>query len=560
MLGALLFLALAAWGVAYALVGDKVPRGTTVDGIGIGGLDRAAAASRVAEEMAPRVAEPIGLTLDLPEGPREFAVVPESAGLRVDAAATVDQAGRGSPNPVDLFRALFGQQRLDPVVEVDSARLDAAVARIARQVDRPVREGAIRFAGGRAVAVQPQTGRTLDRTQAAEQLRDAFLADGGPRDLAASEDPPKVGPQEVTRVLRSFATPAMAAPVVLRANGQQIVVPPTTLDDALSVTAGPDGRLTPRLDNAKLLAALKDDIDRVATPARSARYRLSGGRPVLVPAVDGRRLDPARVPPAVFALLPKPAPRVADLPTVVAPAEITTAEAKGLGVKEVVGEFTTRYPTDTEARIVNIHRAADLMDGTFLAPGETFSLNGAVGERTGARGFARGYIIRDGRLRVDYGGGVSQVATTTFNAFYFGGFEHVTHKPHSFYISRYPVGREATVFWPDVDLKFRNDSRYGVLVDASYTRGTVTVRLWSTKRYDIGSVTGQRRNIRPFKTLTDREQGCVEQEGVVGFSITVTRVFRQGGRVLKREPFYTTYNPEDRITCAPGTRALPGLD
>ena len=106
---------------------------------------------------------------------------------------------------------------------------------------------------------------------------------------------------------------------------------------------------------------------------------------------------------------------------------------------------TTRTPSTATP---TSGRAAELVNGTLLKPGEEFSLNEVVGERTAENGFTKGFIISDGVFKEDLGGGVSQVATTTFNAMFFAGLEDVEHKPHSFYIDRYPVGREATVAWP----------------------------------------------------------------------------------------------------------------
>ena len=108
----------------------------------------------------------------------------------------------------------------------------------------------------------------------------------------------------------------------------------------------------------------------------------------------------------------------------------------------------------------------------MLAPGDTFSMNGIVGERTGENGFTEGFIIADGVFKEDLGGGVSQLATTLFNAMFFAGLKDVEHRPHSFYIDRYPVGREATVVWGALDLRFQNDTPYGVLVDTSTTPST----------------------------------------------------------------------------------------
>ena len=172
---------------------------------------------------------------------------------------------------------------------------------------------------------------------------------------------------------------------------------------------------------------------------------------------------------------------------------------------------------------MNIGRASELINGTLVLPGETFSLNETVGERTAENGFVKGFIIGGGQFREDFGGGVSQVATTTFNAVFFAGLEDVEHKPHSFYISRYPAGREATVAWPTVDLKFRNDAETGVLMQYIHTPGEITVRFWGTKAYDeIRSVSSERYTTRPDDEIEDSEE-CVDQAPVSGFDITVTR-------------------------------------
>ena len=151
-----------------------------------------------------------------------------------------------------------------------------------------------------------------------------------------------------------------------------------------------------------------------------------------------------------------------DIPAEVVEPEFTTEDAKALGIKKEVSKFTTYFPY-AEYRNINIGRAAELVDGTIVRPGETFSLNGTVGERTAENGFVKGFVISNGIFKEDFGGGVSQMATTMFNAAFFAGMTDVQHKPHSFYIDRYPVGREATVAWPTVDLQWRNDTPYGVL-------------------------------------------------------------------------------------------------
>ena len=203
----------------------------------------------------------------------------------------------------------------------------------------------------------------------------------------------------------------------------------------------------------------------------------------MVPAKPGVSYDPDDVSGAFLELVTQPeGEREMKVEATVAEPDFTTEDAQALKIKEQVSTFTTYYPY-AEYRNINIGRAAELVDGTMLKPGETFSLNDTVGERTGENGFTEGFIISDGIFKEDLGGGVSQMATTTFNAMFFAGLKDVEHKPHSFYIDRYPVGREATVAWGSVDLRFQNDTPYGVLIHATRhaeharrRQGVVTVR------------------------------------------------------------------------------------
>jgi vancomycin resistance protein YoaR len=158
---------------------------------------------------------------------------------------------------------------------------------------------------------------------------------------------------------------------------------------------------------------------------------------------------------------------------------------------------------------------------------------------------------------VELGGGVSQIATTTFNAMFFAGLEDVQHKPHSVYISRYPEGREATVAWPSVDLRFRNDTSHGVFVTASVRKaapggqGSATVSMWSTKTWDISSRKSARYAFTDPPTRYLDAPDCEASSGGPGFQVDVTRVFRRPGSVetVRTERFHTVYNPEPRLIC-----------
>nr|BFE83035.1 hypothetical protein GCM10020093_056360 [Planobispora longispora] len=226
------------------------------------------------------------------------------------------------------------------------------------------------------------------------------------------------------------------------------------------------------------------------------------------------------------------------------------AEMRKLGVKEKISEFTTMYPC-CAPRVTNIRTIAKLLDGHLVKPGETFSLNGVVGQRDKARGFVEAPMIQGGRLIPSVGGGISQFVTTMYNAVFFGGLEDVQHMAHEFYISRYPAGRESTVSWPQPDFRWKNDSPYGVLVKTSSTSTSVTVTFWSTKRYEIESVSSERYNPTQFERKTDSGPDCIPMTGQPGFTIDVTRIFKQDGKEIKREKKTTVYKPELDLKCVP---------
>jgi len=230
---------------------------------------------------------------------------------------------------------------------------------------------------------------------------------------------------------------------------------------------------------------------------------------------------------------------------------LTTEQAQALGIKQVIGEFTTGgFAT---ASGVNIRVVAEKVNGAIVQPRATFGLN----EYTGTRGVDQGYvpagIIQEGALSTAVGGGISQFATTLYNAAYFAGVGDVTHTPHSFYISRYPAGREATVFDGEIELAFSNDYDTGVLIHTIWTDSDITVRLWGTKHVEVESISGDRFDFTsPQVVVKPYGQSCTPSGGTQGFSIVNTRVISDlAGAEIRREDFTTVYNGQQNVVCSP---------
>ncbi|MDQ1727289.1 MAG: hypothetical protein QOK14_1334 [Frankiaceae bacterium] len=529
-----------------------IPRGTSVAGVDVSGRTIADAARLIAVG-GDQVRRP--LVLQLPGG-QEEQLDPAAAGLGIDAQASARRAASRPWSPWGIASALTGHRSFDPVISVDDAKLEAAVTKIGAGIQSEFREGDIVFNGTAPMAVAPQSGQQLAAADAVARIRGAYLVSAAPIPLPFTTSDPTLTPDEVQRALTEVAQPAVAADVTVRAGAATVVVSPSAIAAALSF-APKAGYLEPFLDGAKLLASLGSTVSGFSATPKDARFTVVNGKPVIIPSVTGRELTAEALATAVRSVLTAPAPRTAQLLLSAVEPAFTTAQATALGIKEKVGEFTTYHPC-CAARVTNIHTIADIVSGTIVLPGKAFDLNGVVGERDVARGFVSAPMIDHGVFVESVGGGVSQFATTTYNAAFFGGFPIPEHQTHSYYISRYPAGREATVSWPKPDLRWVNDSKYGAMVTASYTGTSLTVTIWSTKRFDVQSISSPR--YRPTTApaiVYNTRPGCESAQGGPGFDIDVTRVFSSGGQELRRETIHTRYLPEPVIVCGPKPAPKP---
>lgn len=541
--------------VGYLMAGDKLPTNAQVAGVAVGGLSRSSAVQKLTADLGPRAAAPITVTA----GGKTAQVAPHDAGLQVDFVKSVAAAGGGrSLNPAHILQVLTGGSSTEAVVGVDEAKLSGAVRELATQVDRPPADATIAYDGARIEQTAAKNGLTVQQKSAATALRATFLQ---PRtaalDLPVETVEPAVTSVEADEVVAGFAKPAVSAPVkVVAGAAGTFDVSPTMIGNAVTFTAK-DGTLVPRLDAAKLRENAATVVEKVElTKPKGATVRIVAGKPKVVPAVNGTTVEAANLAKAIEPVLTKAgAERRADVELTGSDADFSTEDAAKLGIKEVTGEFTTYFPY-ASYRNVNIGRAAELIDNTVLKPGDTFSLNGIVGERTKANGFTEGFIISDGKFKKELGGGVSQSATTTYNAMFFAGLKDVEHRPHTLYINRYPPGREATVAWPSLDLKFQNNTDHGVLVQADVVRstasrrGSITVKMWSTKTYDrITATETVKSNFTTGRSLDDSSPDCEPTSPVQGFDAAYQRLFYRGGEVVKRESYSWRYGPTDQVTC-----------
>jgi vancomycin resistance protein YoaR len=543
-----------ALGLAFAGSPARIAEGVQIAGVDVGGLTAAEARALLERRFARLQATPVTFVA----GTRSFDLTPAQLGVNVDWAAAVETArneGEGF-GPVRGFRRIhtriFGEE-IVPATEVSSASLDYALGEIAREVERPARDASIRLRALTPMLVPGATGQALDRAAAEQVVARALSAFGRATvGLPVRITTPSVTGQELRRALAQTRT-ALSGPVQLRVGKTGWRLTRQRLAGMLVLPA--DGRAQLSIGGAGADRFLDRIAERVARPPVDASFQVRGDGSVRVVAgVYGRELDRDATAQAILGAAVSPADRVAIGPTRSARPERTTAEARAMGITSQLVAYSTGY-AGTADRIHNLQLAISLLDGTLVSPGGTFSLNDAVGERTAERGFRVAPVIIGNEYEEAVGGGVSQVATTIFNAAWEAGLKIAERNPHALYISRYPLGRDATVNYPDLDLKFLNDTEKWILVKGWSTDSGITVSLY-------GAPTGRRvvssagpltvRGAPPVERIPDPElpkgQRMVEAEGEPPRSVTVTRtVYLANGEVLYDESWTTNYRGEKRI-------------
>jgi len=299
--------------------------------------------------------------------------------------------------------------------------------------------------------------------------------------------------------------------------------------------------------------------------AVNARFIVDGKRVRIRPSRPGLAVDGRWVADSVAAAAGSSFSR-ASLRLKQIRADLTTSEAEKLGIRQQISTFTTDMGPSSSNRIHNVQLMANYIDGTIVRPGDSFSFNESVGPRTPERGFREGQMIIGSLLLPAIGGGVCQTATTLFNNAFELGLPIVERHNHSFYISHYPLGRDATVSWGGPDFAFKNDLKTGILIKTSYTSSTLTFSFYGTDPgRRVVSSTGERTNWRSPRTTYALDpyapRGSVRTvsgSNQSGFDVTVTRKVFEHGKLERRDAFTSSYIAVGPTQIYGPGRSIPG--
>lgn len=535
------------YGIDLLINHGDVPRGVTVADADIGGKSPDEARKVLHKELEPRMTEPI----EIAAGDTHTELSPDKAGLKLDWNATLHAAGDQSYNPITRLTSFFTTRDIGVVTSADKDRLATSMAALAGDVNRKPVEGDIEFDGAEPAAVKPRAGQKLKTEAATHLVLKQWVANHALR-LPVSQRPVHVKAKAVRAAMNKVAKPAVSGPVTVHGKGDDATLRPEGIAAALSFEPTDNGKLTAKIDPDKVADGV--DLDATEKSGKDAEIVFKDAEPTVEPSKSGKRINWKKTTKPLLDVLTGDGSREIDAVYKKKKPDLTTADAEDLGIDEVIGKFTTKdFATDSG---VNIKKVAEKVNGAVVKPGDTFSLNGYTGKRTEAQGYVPAGIIKDGVPDEGVGGGISQFATTLYNASYFAGMKDAEHKEHSYYIDRYPEAREATVFMtPDgnslIDVKFTNNYDTGVAIQTNWTSSSITVKLWGTKHVEVESKTGKRHDYTDPGVRHVSDADCAPNPGQGGFTSSNTRIIRDAdsNKVIDKQPSSVVYDSVPKVVC-----------
>lgn len=531
---------LAAWAIDSSKASGKVPRNVELAGRDIGLMDEAALANTVADlgqyyaEVQVQVRAP-GENYEVPAG---------DLGLRLDQKATTQAAldlneGTSLWSRPFTWMGSFLHDRSAPLeFTVDTTALDAGLAELAGNAD--FTEPKL-VPSATAIGIQSGTpGRRIDSTGVRDQLLAKARSGEEPIivNVKVTDAAPTVSDDQA-RALADQLTTTTADGMVVHAGSYDATIPAPEVRSWIGSEVT-DAKIDVTIDAEQAMASIQDVIP-VDSEKKNASITLVNNAVQITPSKNGETCCAPDTTDLVLAALRNGQSEV-DVNLEVDEATFTTEDAEKLGIKEPVGSttewngqpqvksFTTYHPC-CAPRVTNIHQMADDVRGTLVKPGENFSINDVVGQRTAEKGYVAAGAIANGEHVDEIGGGVSQFATTMFNAAYFAGLPIPTSQAHSEYFTRYPRGREATMGFPNPDLVWTNNTPYGILVWTSYTDTSITVTLWSTQH------------------ATAAQTGSTESRSGSCTVVTTERTITYPDATTAKDNFTARYRDEGATTC-----------
>jgi vancomycin resistance protein YoaR len=564
LLVAMIFIALV-YQVIYL---NRIYPGVVAAGIEAGGMTEPQLTTAVTGRAMDYLSQPITIH----HNRESWVFTGQELGMRVDVAATVSQAyavGRQGNLLVDMLTQLTlwrTPRQIDPIILYDTGPSNQVLYRLTDQINYPPQNAQLIIHPDASIEIIPSSrGRQLHLEATRIQLEETlFSQNPQPVQTVTQEILPPI-PDVATA--RQQAENLLSDPIILRLQTDtdniewrmepQIVA--GLLDVVEKVDADDKTRLyvEPNLEKFRpYIEDIAQAINQEPVDAQLSFDPEANELVVLQESSNGRALDTEAVYQQLKTLAEQPDP-VVRLSVTKIPSVVSSENVESLGIKELVSESTSYFKGSNQGRMHNIALAASKFHGVVIPPGEVFSFNQHLGEVSKENGFDESLIIYGNRTTVGIGGGVCQVSTTAFRTAFFGGFELIERWAHGYRVSWYETnagpGLDATIYTPEVDLKFRNDTGHYLLIqtETDLQAGTLTFRFYGTNsgREVIVSEPELTNIVKHGPPVYEKDptlpKGITKQIDWPkdGLDVTVTRTVKAGDVIIHEDVIESHYRP-----------------
>lgn len=539
-------------GAAFA-TGNDLPATLTVEGVDVSGKSVDEAAPVIEEELAARAERELLVSA----AEAEASIVPAEAGYAYDVDATLDDLTELTFDPVDLWGRIFGEAHVAVQTSVDDEAAEDAVAGLAEQLTYDPTEGSVVYEGETMDYSEPINGFTVDSEQLSHNLSANWLGTETEIDAPGEAVAPTVSQEHWDTFVEDTAQPLVDDAYTVTADDATAQLTPAQLGEAAEVRVeeGEDGDAPVlSLDGETLTDALSQNSDAFESTNQDASVELTGSAgsasPEVIPGSSGRGIDGEQVVEEILADLEGERSRSVSVELREVEPEVTTEEAEAWDVNHVVAEYATPYPASDGPRTANLKIGAQRVNGTVVMPGDEFNLNGLLAPITAANGYKSSGVVESGVTTDALGGGLSQIATMSYNAGFLGGMEVVEHKPHSRWFDRYPQGRESTYWEGQINVRWANDTDAPVIVEMWLDGSQVHTRLWGSDYYDVSTSTSDPYNFTASPTIRSTDEECVsETGGDQGFTVDVNRTKTPPSGEAVQESWSWAYSGWPTVIC-----------
>lgn len=562
--GVIIVIVVLAILVDSAVYYNKVHSGVSVAGIDLGGQTKTEAAATLQGVVDQAQNSPITLTYDQ----QSWTLMPTAAGATIDVQGAV-KAAMGVTRDGNFFsdigtrwKLYFSQRDLSIAGGVDGDKLTGFVAGLAKEIDVAPVDAALSIENGQIKVVESVEGKAVDQAALAGTLENLLVtlhSTTVPVPVVITEPAVKA---EDNAAAQKQAETMISGPVVLKHGLNTWTVTAQEIASYMGFTSkdvNGVSTLVPEMDATKLQPLLTLVGPAVASEPVNATFQSDGTKAWVVDGKDGEQLDSEATAKAITEATLKTGDRTVEVVTKKQEPDLTTQEAKDMGISDLLSTYTTKY-TGSSARQVNVKITTEYATNVMMAPGEEYDFDKQIGPRTPARGYklAPG-IVGPNTLEDVLGGGICQVSTTMFNTVIEAGLKVTKRFNHSIYIDHYPKGRDATVTAGGKNLRFVNDTDHYIWIRGTSNGITTTISIYGTNDGRKSKITvGDFYNVSGKSTVTVLDatlksgRTVVEDKGQTGKSLKTTYVVTRNGQVINSQTFISVW-PMYPMTVRVGT-------